>query len=290
MNAAASVATRLRVYLHAIRFEHTIFALPFAYLGMVVAADGWPGWRTLFWISIAMVGARTGAMAANRLIDAEIDARNPRTAVRALPTGIMSRLEMLALAAAGFGLLHVAAWQLNILALALAPVAALFVTLYSYTKRFTWLSHWVLGTGRRHRSGGRMDRGAGEFSVEAAVLALVVTFWIAGFDVLYSLQDSEFDRQLGLRSVAERFGTRRALLIARSSHFLTIVFLAALGLIAPLSWPYWIGVILIAGLLAYEHALLRPDDLSKLDVAFFNLNGYVALTALAFTIAGVWIG
>ncbi len=287
MNPAAA-AMRLRLYLDAIKFEHTIFALPFAFLGMVLAQDGWPGWRTFLWITVAMAGARTGAMAANRLIDAQIDAANPRTAERALPAGRMSRVEMLGLASAGFALLHIAAWQLNLLALALAPVAMVTVTLYSFTKRFTWLSHWMLGLADGIAPVGGWIAVRGDIGAEAIVLALVVMFWIAGFDVLYSLQDLGFDRKRGLHSVPARFGTQRALQVARGSHALTVVVLIVLGLIAPLAWPYWVGVGLIGALLIYEHALLR-NDLSRLNIAFFNMNGYVAVTALVFTVAGVWV-
>ena len=287
MNPAAA-AMRLRLYLDAIKFEHTIFALPFAFLGMVLAQDGWPGWRTFLWITVAMAGARTGAMAANRLIDARIDAANPRTAERALPAGRMSRIEMLGLASAGFALLHIAALQLNLLALALAPVAMVTVTLYSFTKRFTWLSHWLLGLADGIAPVGGWIAVRGDIGAEAILLALVVMFWIAGFDVLYALQDVSFDRRRGLHSVPARFGARRALQIARGSHGLTVLVLIVLGLVAPLAWPYWVGVGLIGALLLYEHALLR-NDLSRLDLAFFNMNGYVAITALVFTIAGVWV-
>ena len=255
---------------------------------MVLAQDGWPGWRTFLWITVAMAGARTGAMAANRLIDARIDAANPRTAERALPAGRMSRIEMVGLASAGFALLHVAALQLNLLALALAPVAMVTVTLYSFTKRFTWLSHWLLGLADGIAPVGGWIAVRGDIGAEAILLALVVMFWIAGFDVLYALQDVSFDRRRGLHSVPARFGARRALQIARGSHGLTVLVLIVLGLVAPLAWPYWVGVGLIGALLLYEHALLR-NDLSRLDLAFFNMNGYVAITALVFTIAGVWV-
>ena len=287
MNPAAA-AMRLRVYLDSIKFEHTIFALPFAYLGMILAEQGWPGWHTFLWVTVAMAGARTGAMAVNRLIDARIDAENPRTTHRALPASQMSRLEMLGLASAGFALLHFAAWQLNILALALAPVAMITVTLYSFTKRFTWLSHWILGLADGIAPMGGWIAVRGEFGAEGIVLALVVMFWIAGFDVLYALQDVNFDRQQGLHSIPARFGTRGALRVARGSHVMTVLGLILLGLISPLAWPYWVGVGLIGALLIYEHALLR-DDLDRLSVAFFNMNGYIAIAALVFTIAGVWV-
>ncbi len=289
MSLAASVR-RARVYLDAIRFEHTVFALPFAYLGMVLAARGWPGWPVFIWTTLAMAGARTGAMAANRLIDAELDARNPRTSSRAIPMGIMSRPEMLGLALGGFALLHVAAWQLNSLALVLAPVAMVAVTFYSYTKRFTWSSHWILGLADGIAPVGGWIAVTGEFSMEAALLALVVTFWIGGFDVLYATQDVEFDKAEGLHSVPARFGLSAALWVARASHALTIGVLLALGFVAALGWPYWVGVAVIAALLVYENRLLKPDDLSRLSLAFFNINGYVAVAALVFTILGVWLG
>ena len=288
MNSVAPIK-RARIYLDAIKFEHTLFALPFAYLGMILASRGWPGWPIVVWTTLAMAGARTGAMAANRLIDAGLDARNPRTATRAIPQGLMSRPEMLGLATGGFALLHIAAWQLNGLALALAPVAMLAVTLYSYTKRFTWGSHWILGLVDGIAPVGGWIAVTGSFSLEAIVLALAVMFWIGGFDVLYGLQDVEFDRQHGLHSIPARFGVRKALWTTRASHATTIVMLLALGNISNLGWPYWVGVGLIGCLLTYENLLLKPHDLSRLNIAFFNINGYIAIVALASTIMGVWL-
>lgn len=288
MNSVAPIK-RARIYLDAIKFEHTLFALPFAYLGMILASRGWPGWPIVVWTTLAMAGARTGAMAANRLIDAGLDARNPRTATRAIPQGLMSRPEMLGLATGGFALLHIAAWQLNGLALALAPVAMLAVTLYSYTKRFTWGSHWILGLVDGIAPVGGWIAVTGTFSLEAIVLALAVMFWIGGFDVLYGLQDVEFDRQHGLHSIPARFGVRKALWTTRASHAATIVMLLALGNISNLGWPYWVGVGLIGCLLTYENLLLKPHDLSRLNIAFFNINGYIAIVALASTIMGVWL-
>ena len=288
MNSVAPIK-RARIYLDAIKFEHTLFALPFAYLGMILASRGWPGWPIVVWTTLAMAGARTGAMAANRLIDAGLDARNPRTATRAIPQGLMSRPEMLGLATGGFALLHIAAWQLNGLALALAPIAMLAVTLYSYTKRFTWGSHWILGLVDGIAPVGGWIAVTGTFSLEAIVLALAVMFWIGGFDVLYGLQDVEFDRQHGLHSIPARFGVRKALWTTRASHAATIVMLLALGNISNLGWPYWVGVGLIGCLLTYENLLLKPHDLSRLNIAFFNINGYIAIVALVSTIMGVWL-
>ena len=288
MNSVAPIK-RARIYLDAIKFEHTLFALPFAYLGMILASRGWPGWPIVIWTTLAMAGARTGAMAANRLIDAGLDARNPRTATRAIPQGLMSRPEMLGLATGGFALLHIAAWQLNGLALALAPVAMLAVTLYSYTKRFTWGSHWILGLVDGIAPVGGWIAVTGAFSLEAIVLALAVMFWIGGFDVLYGLQDVDFDRQHGLHSIPARFGVRKALWTTRASHAATIVMLLALGNVSNLGWPYWVGVGLIGCLLTYENLLLKPHDLSRLNIAFFNINGYIAIVALVSTIMGVWL-
>ena len=288
VNSVAPIK-RARIYLDAIKFEHTLFALPFAYLGMILASRGWPGWPIVLWTTLAMAGARTGAMAANRLIDAGLDARNPRTTTRAIPQGLMSRPEMLGLATAGFALLHIAAWQLNGLALALAPVAMLAVTLYSYTKRFTWGSHWILGLVDGIAPVGGWIAVTGAFSVEALVLALAVMFWIGGFDVLYGMQDVEFDRQHGLHSIPARFGVRSALWTARASHAATIIMLLAIGSISNLGWPYWVGVGIVGCLLTYENLLLKPHDLSRLNLAFFNINGYVAIVTLVSTIMGVWI-
>jgi 4-hydroxybenzoate polyprenyltransferase len=288
VNSVAPIK-RARIYLDAIKFEHTLFALPFAYLGMILASRGWPGWPIVIWTTLAMAGARTGAMAANRLIDAGLDARNPRTATRAIPQGLMSRPEMLGLATGGFALLHIAAWQLNGLALALAPVAMLAVTLYSYTKRFTWGSHWILGLVDGIAPVGGWIAVTGTFSLEAIVLALAVMFWIGGFDVLYGLQDVDFDRQHGLHSIPARFGVRKALWTTRASHAATIVMLLALGNVSNLGWPYWVGVGLIGCLLTYENLLLKPHDLSRLNIAFFNINGYIAIVALVSTIMGVWL-
>lgn len=279
---------RATTYLNAIKFEHTIFALPFAYLGMTLAARGWPGWPIAIWTTLAMVGARTGAMAANRLIDAGLDARNPRTAQRAIPMGLMSKLEMLVLAIAGFSLLHVAAWQLNGLALALAPIAMVAVTLYSYTKRFTWASHWILGLVDGIAPIGGWIAVTSGVSTEAALLALIVMFWIGGFDILYATQDVDFDRETGLHSIPQRFGLAIALWLARASHILAVIALTALGTIAALGWPYWIGIAIISLLLIYENRLLKPQDLSRLNLAFFNINGYVAMAALLFTALGIW--
>jgi 4-hydroxybenzoate polyprenyltransferase len=272
----------IRTFLEMIRFEHTVFALPFAYLGMVLAAGGWPTWSQFFWITVAMVSARTLAMTVNRIADREYDACNPRTAGRALPQGRMSVRTAKLAAGVALVVLAVASWQLNPLCLALLPVAAVLLLGYHYTKRFTWASHWILG----------LTDGAAAMGAWLAVrpdladpipwlLWAAVTLWIAGFDIIYACQDIEFDRCQGLYSVPARFGCTAALRCARINHAATGLLLAAVGLVAGLSWPFWLGLAAITGLLIYEHSLVRPDDLSRLNLAFFNVNGYISLIAFA---------
>ena len=257
--------SRARIYLASIRFEHTIFALPFAYMGMLLAADGWPGWEKFGLITAAMIGARTAALAVNRLVDAEIDARNPRTADRAIPTGAMRRAEMAALAVAGLALLHLSAWQLNTTALLLAPAAAVIVIFYSYTKRFTWITHWILGLADSIAAAGAWIAIRGDFGIEPALLALAMLFWIAGFDLVYACQDVDNDRREGLHSIPARFGTAAALWMSRLSHAAAVLSLLALGFAAELGWVYWFGVLAAAGLLVYEATMVTPADLSRLQ-------------------------
>ncbi len=272
---------RAGVYLESVRFQHTIFALPFAFAAMLLAAGGWPGWSTLALITLAMIGARTGAMAANRLIDAQFDARNPRTVSRALPAGLMCQREMLALAATGFILLAIAAWRLNFTALALAPVAVLLVSAYPYFKRFTWLSHWFLGLADAIAVAGAWIGVTAGLDLAAVLLTLAMMFWIAGFDVIYACQDVEIDRREGLHSVPARFGIAPALWFSRVSHLIAVACMFALGLVAELSWVYWIGVAAAAGILVYEAALVRPNNLDNLQKAFFDMNGYVSVIFMA---------
>jgi 4-hydroxybenzoate polyprenyltransferase len=280
--------SKLGQLLDAIKFEHTVFALPFAYIAMVLAAGGWPGaWATL-WVTAAMAGARTCAMATNRVVDRWIDARNPRTATRHLPTGRLGVGELRALAAAGAVLMFVAAAMLNPLCLALAPVALVFLVGYSYTKRFTWASHWILGFTDGIAAAGGWIAVRGRFDAPALVLWLALTVWIAGFDLIYACQDVAVDRAQGLHSVPARFGVPAALALARLNHALTAAALAALGVMMGLGGVYWIGWVAVVALLVYEHSLVRPDDLSRLDVAFFNVNGYIAVIVLVAVVGGLW--
>jgi 4-hydroxybenzoate polyprenyltransferase len=291
--------TRLRAFLEMVRFEHTIFALPFAYLGMVLAAN-WPPattqhqpglptlWQVL-WITAAMAAARTLAFAANRYADRAYDARNPRTADRPIPSGKLSASATLGYGVIALIMLAFAAWQLNALTLKLLPGAVILLIGYSYTKRFTWLSHWVLGA-----TDGLAPAGAW-VAVRAAVdppvwlLWLAVTLWIAGFDLIYACQDTTFDQAERLFSVPARFGNATALRMARVNHVLTVLVLVAVGVVTSLRWPYWLGLALAGGLLAYEHSLVSPDDLTRVNVAFFNVNGYIAVILFVATMVAVYL-
>jgi 4-hydroxybenzoate polyprenyltransferase len=278
----------LRHFLDAIKFEHTVFALPFAYVAMVLAADGWPGWRTLIWVTLAMVGARTLAMSVNRLADRALDAENPRTAQRHLPTGLLKPGQVLTAAVGSGVLLLFSAWMLNPLCLLLAPLAALFLIGYSYTKRFSWLTHWILGFTDGIAAAGGWIAVRGAFDPPVFILWFALTVWIAGFDLIYACQDVEFDRRAGLHSVPARFGIAAALTTARTCHALTVVAFVALGWVMGLGLIYWAGVLVVSALLAYEHSLVAPDDLSRLDLAFFNVNGYIAVILFFAVVGGRW--
>ena len=283
----------IRDFFELIKFEHTIFALPFAYLGMLLAAGGWPTWSQFIWITIAMAAARTLAMGSNRIVDRWIDSRNPRTAQRPLITGAISmQTAWIGTAVSGL-VLALAAWQLGPLTFILLPGAYLFLIGYSFTKRFTWMSHFVLGF-----TDGLAPVGAWAairnslFTAEdlpAWVLLGVVTFWIAGFDMIYACQDYEFDLQEGLQSIPARFGIPTALQFSSISHVITLALLAILGIVSGLLWPYWLGLIIVAGLLTWEHRLVQPDDLSKLGVAFFNINGYISITLFVAILGSLYI-
>jgi 4-hydroxybenzoate polyprenyltransferase len=289
--------TRLRTFLDMVRFEHTVFALPFAYLGMLLAANYPPiaGFRPptlhqFVWITIAMAGARTFAFAVNRYADRAYDARNPRTAGRPIPTGRLSSKATLGYGAVALVVLIIAAWQLNELTLKLLPGAILLLVSYSYTKRFTWLSHWVLGATDGLAPAGAWVAVRASVDPPAWLLWLAVTFWIAGFDLIYACQDTEFDRSEGLRSVPARFGNGVALRLAQVNHALTVLLLAAVGGVMGLGWVYWLGLAAVAGLLVYEHSLVSPTDLSRVNLAFFTINGYIALTIFAATLVSLYVG
>lgn len=270
-NALASV-------LRMIKFEHTIFALPFAFLGMLLAAEGWPIWSTVGWIALAMVGARSAAMGFNRLADRKIDAGNPRTSERALPAGEVSVGFVRLFVLASCLLLILAAWRLNPLALKLAPLAIAIILGYSYTKRFTSGSHLVLGLAISGAPLGAWIAVRGDVTTTPLLLAGAVLLWVAGFDVLYALRDQDYDREVGLNSVPARFGTVGALWISALLHLGMLVLLVLLpGSYPPgLGTAYWVGVGGCAVLLVYQHWVVKPSDLSRLNAAFFQANGLLA--------------
>ena len=255
---------------------------------MALAAGGWPGGWTVLWVTAAMVGARTCAMATNRVVDRWIDADNPRTQARHLPRGLLAVRDVRLLAVAGGALMLVAAAMLNWVCLALAPLALVCLVGYSYTKRFTWASHWILGFTDGIAAGGGWLAVRGELGWPAVVLWLALTVWIAGFDIIYACQDVEVDRAQRLHSVPARFGIPAALRLARINHGLTAAALAGLGLTMGLGVFYWVGWLAVVVLLIYEHSLVRPGDLSRLDLAFFNVNGYIAVIVLIAVVGGLW--
>ncbi|MCS7207942.1 MAG: putative 4-hydroxybenzoate polyprenyltransferase [Fimbriimonadales bacterium] len=272
------------VFLEAIKFEHTIFALPFALLSMLYAADGLPPARVIGWILVAMVAARTAAMAFNRIVDCEIDALNPRTRTRALPAGLLTVRQMSVATGISILLFLYAAWQLNPLCFALTPVALAVILGYSYSKRFTPLSHYWLGLSLGIAPSAVWIAVRGTLEPAPLWLTLGVALWVAGFDILYSLQDEAFDRQHGLRSLPQTLGAARAILISRLSHALCIGALLMGGVALKAGGWYYAGVGFAALMLAYEQSLVKPDDLSRLNLAFFTMNGYVSVGLFFFAL------
>jgi 4-hydroxybenzoate polyprenyltransferase len=268
-----------------VKIEHTVFALPFAYIGAVLCRNDIPSAHDLVWITLAMVGARSLAMSINRVVDAEIDARNPRTATRELPAGLLSRMQVAAFCALALALYLVACFQLAPIVRWLAPIPIAGFVVYPYLKRFTWLSHFWLGAVDGLAPIGAWVAITGRLPWEAWALGAAVAVWIAGFDLFYSLFDRDVDVAQGLHSVSTRFGVEGAFLGARLLHLATVLLLAAVGLGLHLDWLYWLGVVAVAVLLAYEHSLIRPDDLRRLDAAFFTVNGVVSVAFFAFVLA-----
>jgi 4-hydroxybenzoate polyprenyltransferase len=270
-----------------VKIEHTVFALPFAYIGALLAVDGIPSAHDLLWVTAAMVGARSLAMALNRLIDAEIDARNPRTAGRELPTGSLSRAQVMLFSAAALALYLVAAFQLDPIVRWLWPIPLVGFVVYPYLKRWTWLCHLWLGAVDGLAPVGAWVAVTGELPWESWALGGAVACWVAGFDLFYSLFDLEVDRAQGLHSVATRFGARGVFVGARLLHVGTVVLLAAAGAGLGVGVAYWLGVVAVTLLLAYEHSLVRPEELRRLNAAFFTVNGVIALVFLGFVIVEV---
>jgi 4-hydroxybenzoate polyprenyltransferase len=268
-----------------VKIEHTVFALPFAYVGAFLAVHGTPGGHDLLWITVAMIGARSLAMALNRLIDAGIDARNPRTAGRELPSGQLSVAQVVLFCAASLALFLVAVWQLDPLVRWLWPIPVAGFVVYPYLKRFTWLCHILLGAVDGLAPVGAWVAITGRLPWQAWLLGAAVAFWVAGFDLFYALFDVEVDREEGLHSIVTRFGVDGAFLGARIAHAATVACLVVAGTGLPVGAVYWVGVAVVSSLLAYEHSLVRPDDLRRLDTAFFTLNGVISLVFAVFVIA-----
>jgi 4-hydroxybenzoate polyprenyltransferase len=276
---------RAKTLLDLVKFEHTVFALPFAYAGMLLAAmqtrgSGWPGFLTLLWVSLAMAGARTAAMGANRIIDARIDAMNPRTAGREIPSGKVKPGQAWILVIVSLLVMAGAAGQLNPLCLALMPVAMVFLILYPYTKRYTWLCHLWLGITDGAAAAGGWIAVTGHFGLGAWLLWAVVIFWMVGLDTIYATMDYAFDVANGIKSIPARFGIPAALRIAAASHALTFALLVATGLAVGASFWYYAATLVMGGILLYEHRLVSPTDLGKANVAFFDANMWLALTML----------
>jgi len=288
------VASRIRTILEMIKFEHSVFALPFALTGALLAAratqHGWPTLRQILWIVLAMVAARSAAMTNNRIADLRYDKENPRTKMRALATGALSVSFAWIFTLIAVAVFLLAAWRLNPLALKLAPLAIAILFFYSFTKRFTSWSHLFLGLALRISPAAAWIAITGSLDWRMLILSAAVTLWVGGFDVLYACQDIEFDQQSGLFSVPKRFGIANALWIARVMHVGVVLLLAALAASFGLPWPAWAGIVVVAALLAYEHSLVKANDLSKLNAAFFTVNGYISMLFLLFwgAAAAVW--
>ncbi len=280
------------MFLDAIKFQESVFALPFAYIGMVLGdvhagGGGFPGWRIFAWITIAMVSARTVGMSANRVIDRHIDARNPRSAQRHIPLGLLTAPEMTTMAVVAFGIFLFAAYQLNTLALILAPVAAAYLVFYPYTKRFTWTANILLGWALAISPSAAWIGVNGSLSLEPVILSLAVAMWAGSFDIIYHTQDYEFQRENGLHSVAARFGVVNAFRIAQTLDILAVACLVSLWAWMGLGWPFLAACGVASCILWYKYTLVSPEDLSRMGVAFGRINAYVSTTMLIGTVLAI---
>lgn len=283
----ASFSGKARTLAELVKFEHTIFALPFAYMGALLACKALPSWGQLFWITMAMVGARSAAMGMNRVIDRTIDGANPRTASRHLPRGLVSVRDVLLFVGVSVTVFVYSVYILSPKHLMYVPLILTVLVGYSYTKRFTYLSHVVLGLAIGMAPLGGWVAVTRELAPESFLLGAVVALWIAGFDIIYATQDVDFDRQYGLYSMPLNLGLPLALRIAGSFHVLVVGLLLLLYFLLGLGWWYLAGVLITGGLLCYEHAIISPRDLSRVNVAFFNVNGIVSIQLLIFTFLDV---
>ena len=283
----------VRSFLDLIKFEHTVFALPFAYLGMILAAEGWPTWVQFLWITLAMAAARTLAMGCNRIADRWWDARNPRTQARPLVTGAVSLRTAWVGTAVALPVLVLAAWQLGPLPLRLLPGALLFLVGYSFTKRFTRLSHFILGFTDGLAPVGAWVAVRGSLftreDIPAYLLLGIVTLWIGGVDLIYACQDIDFDRQYHLHSIPAERGAAYALRLSFICHGIMVWLLAVLGFYLNLVWPFWLAFGAVILLLLYEHSLVKPDDFSRIDVAFFNINSVISVVLFVGILGSRWV-
>ncbi|OGL39719.1 MAG: 4-hydroxybenzoate octaprenyltransferase [Candidatus Schekmanbacteria bacterium RIFCSPHIGHO2_02_FULL_38_11] len=285
-----SFLKEIKTFFTDIKIEHTVFALPFAVMSAFIASEGIPQKEKIFWIIIAMIGARSWAMAFNRVADSGLDAVNPRTKNRAIPSGLLSKQKMWVFGIFSILIFEFAAYSLNRLAFILSPLALLIISFYSYTKRFTSLSHLFLGLSLSIAPVGAWVAIREEISIVSAELALAVMLWTAGFDILYSLQDLDFDRTYGLYSIPKKIGVKNSLTLSKSLHILTVLILFSVIFFSFLGKIYLLGVILSSFFLIYEHLLIKENDLSKINKAFFNMNGIVSLTLMFFTIVDCLFG
>lgn len=268
-----------------VMFSHTIFSLSFALISMLLAGQGKLDFRVIFWILVAFMGARTGANALNRVIDAEIDAKNPRTATRQLPQGLMNKKEVLVFVFICFAIMVFAAWKLNTICLILSPIALFLMTIYSYTKRFTWMCHIVLGITSAAAPVGAWLAVTGEVSLIAIAMGAANTLWVAGFDIIYGVQDYDFDTKNGIHSIPARFGVKNALLISRAFHVLALMFLIIVGILSTeLGVIYYVGLTIISGLFILQHKLVSPENLKNVKIASYNINQVISIV---FLICGV---
>lgn len=293
MEMVIGLIRQIGMFSRLVKFEHTIFALPYAYLGTVLAGfsttGSIPSFRVFLWVTLAMIGARSAAMALNRLIDRHIDALNPRTAGREIPSGIVRPRDAAIFIALSLLLLGISAWMLNPLCFYLLPVAVLFLVGYSYTKRFTWACHIVLGITDALAPLGGWIAVTGKFEPAAIVMAAAVGAWIAGFDIIYACQDVEVDRRIGIHSIPSKFGVRTALRVSRALHVLTVGLFLLLPVYVHLGILYMIGIAIVGVLLVVEHTIISPNDMSRIHTAFFTVNSYIASVAFVFTCMDVFM-
>lgn len=279
---------KIRIFLEMIKIEHTLFALPFAFMGAILGSmvvnDTFPTWMQIVWVLLAMIGARSAAFGLNRMIDQAIDKKNPRTAMRAIPAGLLKNGEVVIFIVLSFVLLFWASSNLNVLSMQLLPIAVFMLVLYSYTKRFTWLCHVVLGMTIGLAPLGGWVAVTGTMDWTAVVLYVTIVFWTAGFDIIYACQDLEFDQGEGLHSIPSRFGLNKSLQIAKVFHVITAVGFLALLLMTDLSWWYGAGMLITYGILFYEHYIVSPNDMSRVQTAFFTMNSVLSLVVFTFTL------